>query len=244
MKPIKNFLTDITSFLFILTIRFSFYSPLFVTFKYIPLYLSSKTGRYLLSGLDNPRLGCYRVRRHAMEQKEKKITFVLGGSRSGKSRYALFRAGPYSHKAFIATALPIDEEMQERITLHQKERDPSFRTFEAPYDLGKTIRLLPPGIDIAIVDCLTVWLGNLMYRYGDHFHEAKEMETFMSTLTRIPCSLILVSNEVGLGIIPPDPQTRRFRDEAGRLNQRVAALADEVIFVVSGLPIELKKTSG
>ncbi len=175
-----------------------------------------------------------------METERKKITFVIGGSRSGKSRHALDRAAPFGRKAFIATALPIDEEMRERISAHQQERDASYTTFEVPYDLGETILTLPSDIEIAIVDCLTVWLGNLMYKYGDHLEKAKELKTFLEALQRPPCPLILVSNEVGLGIIPPDPQTRRFRDEAGRLNQRVAELASEVIFVVSGLPVVIK----
>ena len=178
-----------------------------------------------------------------MEPERKKITFILGGSRSGKSRHALLRAKPYSHKAFIATALPIDEEMKERIALHRRERDPSFITIEAPYDLGNAIATLPPVVDIAIVDCLTVWLGNLMCKHGESFQGAKELDAFFLALEHAPCSLILVSNEVGMGIIPMGPETRRFRDEAGRLNQRVAALADEVIFVFSGLPVEIKNTT-
>jgi len=178
-----------------------------------------------------------------METKRKKITFVIGGSRSGKSRHALERASRYQQKVFIATALPIDEEMRERILRHQQERDASYTTLEAPYDLGTALLSIPPATEIAIVDCLTVWLGNLMYRYGNHLEEVKELKTFLAVLHHPPCPLILVSNEVGLGIIPPDPQTRRFRDEAGRLNQRVTELADEVIFVVSGLPLIIKPSS-
>ncbi len=170
-----------------------------------------------------------------------KIILVIGGSRSGKSRYALRRAVPFSRKAFIATALPIDEEMKERIAAHQRERDPSFATIEAPFALGDAILSLPKDIEIAVIDCLTVWLGNLMYRHGDSKMEFSEMEALFRALRHPPCPLVLVSNEVGLGIVPGDAASRRFRDAAGTLNQRVASLADEVIFMVSGLPMPLKK---
>ncbi len=173
-------------------------------------------------------------------EKRQKITLILGGSRSGKSRQALLAADSYPRKAFIATALPIDEEMKVRIAAHKRERDASFVTIEEPYNLGEAIRSLPVDVDVAVVDCLTVWVGNLMYRHEDQFLNSGEMDTFFDALKHPPCPLILVSNEVGLGIIPANAQSRRFRDAAGSLNQRVAALADEVIFMVSGIPLKIK----
>ena len=171
---------------------------------------------------------------------DKKIIFVLGGDRSGKSRYALSIAESYESRAFIATALPIDNEMKKRIETHQKERGGSFQTVEEPYDLGKAIRNLPPATDITVIDCLTVWLGNLLFKYGGISRDTAEIETFFRALTAPPCTLVIVSNEIGLGIIPGDASSRRFRDLMGHINQQVAAIADEAVFMVSGLPLRLK----
>ncbi len=176
-----------------------------------------------------------------MSAKKKKIILVVGGCRSGKSRYALELADAYLKKVFIATALPIDEEMKHRIETHRQERDASFTTIEEPYNLGNAIASLQRDVDIAIIDCLTVWLGNLMYKYRGSLSKASEIEDFFEALQRPPCSLILVSNEVGLGIIPADSTSRHFRDEAGNLNQRVAALANQVILTVCGIPLRVKK---
>ncbi len=169
-----------------------------------------------------------------------KIIFVLGGDRSGKSRYALTRAEPYEHRSFIATALPIDTEMRQRIAAHRQERGTTFQTIEEPYDLGAAIRALPLETEVAVIDCLTVWLGNLLFKYGEELDSAEEIPCFFKVLETPPCTLVIVSNEIGLGVIPADPQTRHFRDQMGGLNQRVAALADEVVFLISGLPLRLK----
>jgi len=175
-----------------------------------------------------------------MERNGKRIILVIGGSRSGKSRHALQLSETFSRRAFIATALPIDDEMKKRINTHKKERNNSFLTIEEPYKLGSTIKNLSRETDVAIIDCLTVWLGNLIYKYRDPLSQMDEIEAFFSALKDPPCSLILVSNEVGLGIIPADPSTRRFRDLAGSLNQRTAAMADEVVFTIAGIPLHIK----
>ena len=168
------------------------------------------------------------------------ITFITGGARSGKSRYALDLAGGYARPAFIATAEPFDDEMRDRIRRHREEREARFFTIEEPLDLAVALRRLPPGTEIAIVDCLTVWLGNLLHRGG----EIKEVEEFLEALADVPCPLVVVSNEVGFGGIAMSPMGRTFTDLLGRLNQEVAARADRAVMIVSGLPLVLKGGPG
>lgn len=166
------------------------------------------------------------------------IIFVTGGARSGKSRHALgIAAGPGYHRpAFIATAEAFDEEMAERIRRHREERDARFFTIEEPVDLAGALRRVPPGTDLVIIDCLTVWLGNLLHRGGTE----EKIERFLIALDDPPCPLVIVSNEVGLGGIALTPMGRAFTDLLGRLNQDVAARADRAVMMVSGLPLVLK----
>lgn len=168
-----------------------------------------------------------------------RITLITGGARSGKSRYSLELAEPHEHGYFIATAVPCDDEMAARIEKHKKDRPDPFTTVEEPIDLAGAVKSLPPEADIAVIDCLTVWTANLM-----HDREADaplpEIDDLLTILHAPPCDLILVANEVGMGIVPENALARRFRDVAGSLNQRVAAAANSVIFMVSGLPIIVK----
>ena len=170
----------------------------------------------------------------------KRIILVTGGSRSGKSKHALELAAPYNNKIFIATAEATDDEMRARIELHRRERDPSFRTLEEPVDLEMALKSLPEETEVAVLDCITVWLGNLFYREKIADGTCPEIGAFLDILGAPPCHLILVTNEVGLGIIPPDAATRLFRDTAGSINQILAELAHEVIFSVCGVPIRIK----
>jgi adenosyl cobinamide kinase/adenosyl cobinamide phosphate guanylyltransferase len=164
------------------------------------------------------------------------LTFVLGGARSGKSRYAeqvLARhAAPW---IYIATAEAFDNEMQARIAEHQARRLAGWRTVEAQLDLADA--LLRHGSMPVLVDCLTLWLTNLMLGGHDIAAATSGLE---AALERRQAPVVLVSNEVGLGLVPETPLGRAFRDEAGRLNQRVAALADRVLFMVAGLPLTVK----
>jgi adenosylcobinamide kinase/adenosylcobinamide-phosphate guanylyltransferase len=174
----------------------------------------------------------------------KEIIMITGGSRSGKSQYALKLAQRKTRRAFIATAEPIDEEMKERIADHQQKRGDKFLTIEEPFDLGRALCSLPDNIEVAIIDCLTVWLGNLMHKYREHYFLVQEkLKSLLDILSDLPCDLIIVTNEVGMGIIPFDPFTRKFRDLAGRLNQEVAGQAHQVIFMVSGIPLTIKVNS-
>jgi adenosylcobinamide kinase / adenosylcobinamide-phosphate guanylyltransferase len=174
---------------------------------------------------------------------KKNVILLTGGARSGKSTRALELAAKVSgQKYFIATAEAGDEEMGRRIEIHRRQRDDSFITIEAPLNLATAIKSLPTNAEIAIIDCLTIWTSNLMQLHADQPEDQSFPETdeFLKILGNPPCPLIVVSNELGLGIVPANPLARRFRDVAGRLNQQVAALADQVEFLVSGLPLTLK----
>jgi adenosylcobinamide kinase/adenosylcobinamide-phosphate guanylyltransferase len=170
----------------------------------------------------------------------KRVVLVTGGSRSGKSSHALDLAGSYRKKAFIATAEALDQEMRARIEEHRRQRDPSFHTVEAPLDLAGALDALPPEVEVAVIDCVTVWLGNLFHHRLIKDETAAEIGAFLTTIERPPCDLIIVTNEVGMGIIPGDHETRRFRDAAGRINQHLARVAHEVILTVCGIPLQLK----
>ena len=163
-------------------------------------------------------------------------TLVLGGARSGKTRYALEQAqahpGPL---VMIATAEAHDAEMAARIARHRAERDDRWRTVEAPLELAAALGALHPE-ETAVVDCLTLWLSNLLHAEQDPEAAAGELIDALDG----PGRRLLVSNEVGWGIVPDNALARRFRDEAGRLHQRLAARAERVVLVVAGLPLALK----
>ena len=172
------------------------------------------------------------------------ITLVTGGARSGKSRRALELAAPYGRKAFIATCEPIDEEMRRRIAAHREERDASYETFEEPRDLAAALARLPTGVEVAVIDCLTVWLGNLSHHAAmgadlSQLSTFPEIAAFLERLDDPPtCDLIVVTNEVGMGLVPATALGRAYRDLAGSVNQRVAARAQRVILMVSGVAFE------
>lgn len=164
------------------------------------------------------------------------LSFVIGGARSGKSRFAEGLAKDWPHgKTYIATAEPFDGEMRERIARHQMDRAADgWRTVEAPLALAEAIR----GMEVPVlVDCITVWLGNLMH-HGLEIPAAVEGLCAAVAGRRFPT--VIVSNEVGLSVVPENAMARRFRDEQGRANQRLAAIADDVFFVAAGLPLKLK----
>ncbi|HWW59345.1 MAG TPA: bifunctional adenosylcobinamide kinase/adenosylcobinamide-phosphate guanylyltransferase [Sphingopyxis sp.] len=164
--------------------------------------------------------------------------FVLGGARSGKSRYAQVRAETAAgNLVFVATAEAFDDEMRDRIARHRADRDARWRTVEAPRDLPATIDTLRGGESVVLVDCLTLWVSNLLLADADIARAGRELCT---AIGRFDGTLILVANEVGLGIVPDNALARRFRDAAGQLNQAVAAVAGEVVLLTAGLPFTLK----
>ena len=164
--------------------------------------------------------------------------FFLGGARSGKSRLAQARAEAAAGELiYVATAEALDAEMTERIARHRSERGSRWRTVEAFRNLPDVIRRERGQGRVVLVDCLTLWLSNVMLAEQD---VGAAMLALLSALAQREGSVILVSNEVGLGIVPETPLGRRFRDEAGRLNQAVAGAADEVLFIAAGLAIKMK----
>jgi adenosylcobinamide kinase/adenosylcobinamide-phosphate guanylyltransferase len=169
------------------------------------------------------------------------LTLVLGGARSGKSAYARRAAEREAARRsgrliMIATAEALDEEMARRIARHRDERGPDWTTLEEPLDLAEAIERLAPE-DVAVVDCLTLWLSNLMH-YERPLQPA--FEALAQAAGATACALFLVSNEVGQGLVPDNALARQFRDEAGLLHQRLAQVADKVVFVTAGLPQTLK----
>jgi len=166
------------------------------------------------------------------------VTLVLGGVRSGKSRFAQNLAARFSSVAFVATANAVDEEMREKIRRHQQERPGHWRTLEEPVDLAGMIAEHATQFDLVIVDCLTVFLANAL---EDGVESANQrIDSFVEALRAAQVSIVLVSNEVGSGVVPEYESGRQFRDLLGELNQRVAAVADNVVLMVAGLPLVLK----
>jgi adenosylcobinamide kinase / adenosylcobinamide-phosphate guanylyltransferase len=166
------------------------------------------------------------------------LTLVIGGARSGKSRYAetivSALAPPW---VYVATAEALDDEMRERIAHHRDRRDSNWRTIEAPLALPERIEELAGTRNPILVDCLTLWLSNSLLAEVDL---ERAGDRLIGALGTVSSPVVVVSNEVGLGIVPDTPLGRRFRDTQGRLNQRVAALADRVILMVAGLPMTVK----
>lgn len=167
---------------------------------------------------------------------------ITGGVRSGKSRHALELAqtrGP--RKAFIATAEALDQDMSDRIQAHRVERGDDFVTIEEPIYLSQAIASLAGKVDVILIDCLTLWTSNLIHHFAS-FPEFKEREiaALIETIKSRSTDLIFVTNETGLGVMPDNRLARQFADELGRLNQRLAAVCDEVIFMISGIPQKVK----
>lgn len=166
-------------------------------------------------------------------------TLVLGGARSGKSAFAERLIGEMSlTKVYLATATPGDDEMQVRIAQHRKQRGEGWVTIEEPLALVDTLTRESTIGRVILVDCLTLWLSNLMMAERDPEVEAKRLVRFLD-VSRYP--IVFVSNEVGLGLVPETPLGRAFRDAQGRLNQTIAAAVNNVAFVAAGLPLWLKR---
>lgn len=165
------------------------------------------------------------------------VWLILGGARSGKTTRGLAIAGAFSPRIYIATAEGRDDEMRDRIARHRSERGSDWTTREAPLDLCGALREADgPGRGI-LVDCLTLWLSNLMEAGRSLESETRDL---IHTLSGLSANAVLVSNEVGLGIVPDNALSRVFRDAQGRLNQAVAASADRVELMVAGLPLKIK----
>ena len=167
---------------------------------------------------------------------------ILGGARSGKSRFAVTGLPARGRVTVIATAEARDEDMAARISRHQAERSPQWATIEAPVDLVPRLSDALAAADTVVVDCLTLWVSNLMLRGEDDAAIQKEAEALAALVAAPPAELRVVSNEVGLGVHPPTVEGLRFRDVLGLVNQRVAMAAHRVVLMVAGLPHLLKDT--
>ena len=171
----------------------------------------------------------------------KKITLMIGGCKSGKSRHALELAEKLnSRRIFIATCIPFDEELKERISRHQQERDETWKTVDVPINLPEAISAHDGNNTVLLVDCLTLWINNLLMASEDQSYVDQNVEKLLQSLSRARCPVILVANEVGAGIVPENRLARLFRDAAGSANQRIAAAADQVIYMVAGIPMTIK----
>lgn len=174
-------------------------------------------------------------------------TLVIGGCRSGKSSHALRLADGMANagKFFLATCIPQDDEMHQRVSRHQAERGAGWIAVETPDFLGKAIQDIGPGADVLLVDCLTLWVSNLMMAHPEdpdaaEFFIAEQTACLIESLRAAACPVILVTNEVGAGIVPDNALARQYRDAVGQVNQRIAACADQVIWMVAGIPVKIK----
>ena len=169
------------------------------------------------------------------------IILITGGARSGKSKYAEQRAGEMGdRRLYVATAEAKDEEMSQRIAEHQKRRGNQWRTIEEPVELAEVLQAQRGKTDSALVDCLTLWISNLLTGRDEKYVEEK-VEQLVETLPQLDFHVVLVTNEVGWGIVPGNLLARQFRDLAGWANQRIAAAASEVVLMVAGMPMIVNK---
>jgi adenosylcobinamide kinase / adenosylcobinamide-phosphate guanylyltransferase len=171
----------------------------------------------------------------------KEILFVTGGCRSGKSRFALDYANRhFTKKVYLATSLALDDEMRDRIRRHQEQRGSDWITVEEAKGVSSAISSLPKDMDVVLIDCLTMWVSNLLLADQDQAQILEEIEFFIETIKNAPQSIITVSNEVGYGVVPDNTISRIFRDVVGIANQRIAACSDTVVLTVAGIPNVIK----
>lgn len=186
------------------------------------------------------------------------VIFIVGGAKSGKSKFAIELAENYIHsenivknktqgkvkKSYIATAQALDDEMKERIEKHKKERSLGWDTFEEPLNISVLLKELKEQYSVILIDCITLWLSNLFLSTSQKDIIKQSIDEFVDVLNIYRAQkstvLFIVSNEVGMGIVPDNKLARKFRDEAGALNQKISTLANEVYFVLSGIPIKIK----
>ncbi len=175
------------------------------------------------------------------EMRQSSVTLDLGGVRSGKSRYAQQLAERSSRVVFLATAKSSDDEMRRKIERHREERPADWLTVEEPLELVRMLAQHELECDVIVVDCLTIFAANLLESEGDDRDAIeRRVEALCTALESARCSVVLVSNEVGSGVVPAYPLGRRYRDLLGEINQSVARVADDVVLMVAGLPLALK----
>jgi adenosylcobinamide kinase/adenosylcobinamide-phosphate guanylyltransferase len=169
-----------------------------------------------------------------------KVILLTGGARSGKSTHALKLANSYRRKFFIATGEALDEEMTARIAFHRETRPPDFETIEEPVKVAREIESLEGRADVVVIDCLTLWVSNLMHTLSGDELILAEADALARTLEHASFASIVVTDEVGMGIVPMHPVERRYRDLLGWTSQKIARVADEVLLMVAGYPLRVK----
>lgn len=169
-----------------------------------------------------------------------KIIFILGGARSGKSRYAVALARKCKKVAFIATCRPLDKEMRQRIILHQKARPKYWRTYEEFQDIPSLLMKMGNAFDCIIIDCLTLLVSNLILDGSKEEKIMSKINAILVALNNKKAKVIIIANEVGLGVVPANRLGRDFRDIAGRVNQLVAKESSDIFFIVAGIPTRIK----
>lgn len=170
------------------------------------------------------------------------IQFVIGGEKSGKSLFALKLGEAIGgERAYVATATPVDEEMEKRIKRHKLDRGPSWITFEESVKVGELIENIGGKFDVILIDCLTIWVSNLIYH---RLNVEAELKRLILALERKESNFIVVSNEVGMGIVPENPLGREFRTLMGEVNQSFAKISDTVYLMVAGIPLKIKGNLG
>lgn len=173
----------------------------------------------------------------------KSVTLVLGGARSGKSRYAQGLASRFQRVTFIATAQPSDGEMRKKIAVHRSERPEDWRTVEARLNLDKSIHSESKKCDVLLIDCFTLYVANLMYAKKHSGNPQAQIEAVYTAILASRAHIIAVSNEVGSGIVPVYRSGRIYRDLLGQMNQKVAHIANQVVLMIAGIPLVLKDSS-
>lgn len=172
--------------------------------------------------------------------RNKELILVLGGARSGKSSWAQrYTEEQYHSYLFMATARVLDEEMSERIRVHKEGRGSQWDLIEEPLEIAEALKTRCGHVEAVLVDCLTVWLGNVLLERGEG-EVSRYQNALLGALKVRTGAVLLVSNEVGLGIVPESRLGREFRDHAGRLNQRITEMADRVLMMIAGFPLFLK----
>lgn len=176
----------------------------------------------------------------------KEIVLITGGCRSGKSSYAMSLAESLqtARRCFVATCVPADEEMKARVARHQRDRGGDWETVECPLDIAAVIRQKAGEKTLVLVDCLTLWLNNILAETENQEEIEKRIDSLQQAIAGVSGTVIMVTNEVGCGIVPADRTTRLFRDMAGTVNRRMAEAADRVVWMVAGVPVIVKGAGG
>jgi adenosylcobinamide kinase / adenosylcobinamide-phosphate guanylyltransferase len=175
------------------------------------------------------------------DSRQSSVTLVLGGVRSGKSRYAQQLAEQSGRVVFVATAKITDDEMRGKIERHREDRPKEWLTVEEPLELVQVLAQHESNCDVIVIDCLTIFAANLLETEGEDSKAIERRVTALcNALQSVGCAVVLVSNEVGSGVVPAYPLGRRYRDLLGEINQKIARVADDVVLMVAGLPLALK----